>query len=184
VRYQPKDSNLLLSAAIYELTQSNVLSNDSNGDPQQTDEVRSRGLELEAKADITSAVSLIASYAYTDARITKTVDPEKSVGQRSDETPYHQAALWTSYDFVNWGIPQLTVGAGARYMGTTQASKIDSAIPAYTLFDAMARYQIDENWAVTVNASNLTDKQYVLCGDSTCQYGDERTLLTSINFNW
>lgn len=184
VRYQPKDSNLLLSAAIYELTQSNVLSNDSNGDPQQTDEVRSRGLELEAKADITSAVSLIASYAYTDARITKTVDPEKSVGQRSDETPYHQAALWTSYDFVNWGIPQLTVGAGARYMGTTQASKIDSAIPAYTLFDAMARYQIDENWAVTVNASNLTDKQYVLCGDSTCQYGDERTLLTSVNFNW
>lgn len=184
VRYQPKDSNLLLSAAIYELTQSNVLSTDRNGDPQQTDEVRSRGLELEAKADVTTDLSLIASYAYTDARITKTVDPVKRVGQRSDDTPYHQAALWASYDFVNWGIPQLTVGAGARYMGTTQATGMDSAMPAYTLFDAMARYQIDEHWAVTVNASNLTDKQYVQCGDTTCRYGDERTLLTSVNFTW
>ncbi len=184
VRYQPKDSNLLLSAAIYELTQTNVLSTDNNGDPQQTDEVRSRGLELEAKADVTTALSLIASYAYTDARITKTVDPDKSVGQRSDDTPYHQAALWASYDFVNWGIPQLTVGAGARYMGTTQASEMDSAMPAYTLFDAMARYQIDDHWNVTVNASNLANKRYTQCSFSTCQYGDERTLLTSVNFNW
>ncbi|WP_256202996.1 TonB-dependent siderophore receptor [Pseudomonas sp. URMO17WK12:I4] len=184
VRYQPKDSNILLSAAVYELTQTNVLKQDSaTNQYRQIGEARSRGLELEAKADVTSALSLIASYAYTDARTTKSAIAAE-VGQRTDETPYHQAALWTSYDFVNWGIPRLTVGAGARYMGTTQATKIDSATPAYTLFDAMARYQIDDNWAVTVNASNLTNKHYVLCGDSTCQYGDERTLLTSLNFNW
>lgn len=183
VRYQPKDSNLLLSAAVYELTQTNVLTFDSNGDPKQTGEVRSRGLELEAKADVTPALSVIATYAYTDARTTKSAIAAE-VGQRSDDTPYHQAALWTSYDFINWGIPQLTVGAGARYMGTTQASLMDSAMPAYTLFDAMARYQIDEHWAVTVNASNLTNKSYAQCSFSTCHYGDERTLLTSVNFNW
>lgn len=183
VRYQPKDSNLLLSAAVYELTQTNVLTFDSNGDPKQTGEVRSRGLELEAKADVTPALSVIATYAYTDARTTKSAIAAE-VGQRSDDTPYHQAALWTSYDFINWGIPQLTVGAGARYMGTTQASLMDSAMPAYTLFDAMARYQIDEHWAVTVNASNLTNKSYTQCSFSTCHYGDERTLLTSVNFNW
>ncbi|WP_420713175.1 TonB-dependent siderophore receptor [Pseudomonas sp. zfem001] len=183
VRYQPKGSNLLLSAAVYELTQTNVLTFDSNGDPKQTGEVRSRGLELEAKADVTPALSVIATYAYTDARTTKSAIAAE-VGQRSDDTPYHQAALWTSYDFINWGIPQLTVGAGARYMGTTQASLMDSAMPAYTLFDAMARYQIDEHWAVTVNASNLTNKSYTQCSFSTCHYGDERTLLTSVNFNW
>lgn len=184
VRYQPKDSNMLLSAAVYELTQTNVLKLDPGTDQyRQTGEVRSRGLELEAKADVTSALSVIATYAYTDSRTTKSATAAE-VGQRTDETPYHQAALWTSYDFVNWGIPQLTLGAGARYMGTTQASGMDSAMPAYTLFDAMARYQIDENWAVTVNASNLTDKRYAQCSFATCQYGDERTLLTSVNFNW
>ncbi len=184
VRYQPKDSNMLLSAAVYELTQTNVLKQDPGTEEfRQTGEVRSRGLELEAKADVTPALSLIATYAYTDARTTKSAITDE-VGQRTDDTPYHQAALWTSYDFVNWGIPQLTLGAGARYMGTTQASGMDSAMPAYTLFDAMARYQIDDNWAVTVNASNLTDKRYAQCSFSTCHYGDERTLLTSINFNW
>ncbi|VXC59267.1 Iron complex outermembrane receptor protein [Pseudomonas sp. 8Z] len=184
VRYQPKDSNLLLSAAIYELTQENVLKQDpSDLSYRQTGEVRSRGLELEAKADVTDALSLIASYAYTDARITKSAIATE-VGQRSEDTPYHQAALWASYAFVNWGIPQLTVGAGARYKGTTQASGIDSAMPAYTLFDAMARYQIDENWSVTLNANNLTNKQYTYCEFAICRYGDERTMLTSVNFNW
>lgn len=184
VRYQPKDSNMLLSAAVYELTQTNVLKQDpSTAEFRQTGEVRSRGLELEAKADVTPALSVIATYAYTDARTTKSAIAAE-VGQRTDDTPYHQAALWTSYDFVNWGIPQLTVGAGARYMGTTQASGMESAMPAYTLFDAMARYQIDDTWDLTVNASNLTDKRYTQCGFSTCHYGDERTLLASVNFNW
>ncbi|WEL79672.1 TonB-dependent receptor [Pseudomonas sp. CBSPAW29] len=184
VRYQPKDSNMLLSAAVYELTQTNVLKQDPATDEfRQTGEERSRGLELEAKADVTPALSVIATYAYTDARTTKSAIAAE-VGQRTDETPYHQAALWTRYDFVNWGIPKLTVGAGARYMGTTQASGMDSAMPAYTLFDAMARYQIDDHWDVTVNANNLTDKRYAQCSFSTCLYGDERTLLTSVNFNW
>lgn len=184
VRYQPKDSNMLLSAAVYELTQTNVLKQDpATYEFRQTGEERSRGLELEAKADVTPALSVIATYAYTDARTTKSAIAAE-VGQRTDETPYHQAALWTHYDFVNWGIPKLTVGAGARYMGTTQASGMDSAMPAYTPFDAMARYQIDDHWDVTVNANNLTDKRYAQCSFSTCLYGDERTLLTSVNFNW
>ncbi len=184
VRYQPNDSNMLLSAAVYELTQTNVLKQDPiTEEYRQTGEVRSRGLELEAKADVTPALSMIATYAYTDARTIKSAIAAE-VGQRTDETPYHQAALWASYHFVNWDIPQLTVGAGARYMGTTQASGMDSAMPAYTLFDAMARYQIDDNWSVTVNANNLTDKRYTQCSFSTCSYGDERTLLTSVNFTW
>lgn len=184
VRYQPKDSNLLLSAAVYELTQTNVLKQDpSDLSFRQTGEVRSRGFELEAKADVTPALSVIASYAYTDARISKSTIADE-VDQRSEDTPYHQAALWTSYDFVNWGIPQLTIGAGARYKGTTQASGIDSAMPAYTLYDAMARYQIDQNWSVTLNANNLTDKEYTYCEFSICRYGDERNLLAAVNFTW
>jgi iron complex outermembrane receptor protein len=184
VRYQPKDSTVLLSAAVYELTQTNVLKEDPVTEEfRQTGKVRSRGLELEAKADVTPALSVIASYSYTDARTIKsTIDSE--INQRIDETPYHQAALWATYNLVNWGIPKLTVGGGARYMGTTPVSGLDSSMPAYTLFDAMARYQIDDQWTVTVNATNLTNKLYTTCDAVDCQYGDERTLVTSLNFNW
>lgn len=52
IRYQPPGSNTLLSAAVYELTQENVVKRDLAGEnPQQIGEQRSRGLELEAKTE-------------------------------------------------------------------------------------------------------------------------------------
>lgn len=184
IRYQPDGRNLLLSAAVFELTQQNVLKqNLATNTASQTGEVRSRGFEAEAKADVTEDLSLIASYAYVDARITKS-DIVGEVGQRSEDTPYHQAALWFDYNFMRLNLPQLTVGAGARYKGTTQASGMDSAMPAYTLFDAMVSYQLDPNWDVSLNANNLTNKQYTYCEFATCTYGDERQLVGSVNFRW
>ncbi|MBX8498586.1 TonB-dependent siderophore receptor [Pseudomonas lijiangensis] len=182
IRYQPPGSNVLLSAAVYELTQKNVLKT-VNSVSSQTGEQRSRGLELEAKADVTPQFSVIATYAYTDARITESSVPGE-VGQRSEDTPYHQAALWTDYNFALFGIPQLKIGGGARYKGTTQASGIESQMPAYFLFDAMASYQIDKNWDIAINANNVTNKKYTYCEFAICRYGDERELVTSVNFRW
>ncbi len=183
IRYQPHDSNMLLSAAVYELTQENVVKTDFNGNAQQIGEQRSRGLELEAKADVTPQLTLLASYAYTDARITKSANPSEK-GQRSEDTPYHQAALWADYNFGLFGVPQLKVGAGARYKGTTQASGIDSQMPAYTLFDLRASYQLNKNWDVAINANNVTNKAYTYCEFAICRYGDEREVVTSVNFRW
>lgn len=184
IRYQPQGSNLLLSAAVYELTQRNVLKPDQlNNTYTQTGEVRSRGLELEARADLTPNASLIASYAYVDARITKSTIATE-IDQRSEDTPYHQAALWADYRFTDFGLPQLRIGGGARYKGSTQASQIDSGLPPYTLFDAMASYTIDDNWEVTVNASNLTNKQYTYCEFAICRYGDERQVVSTVSYRW
>lgn len=184
VRYQPDGSNLLLSAAVYELTQRNVLKPDQlNNTYTQTGEVRSRGLELEARADVTPNASLIASYAYVDARITDSTLANE-IDQRSEDTPYHQAALWVDYRFAEFGLPQLRIGGGARYKGSTQASGIDSGMPPYTLFDAMASYALDDNWEVTVNASNLTNKKYTYCEFAICRYGDERQVVSSVSYRW
>ncbi|MGE8498935.1 MAG: TonB-dependent siderophore receptor [Pseudomonas sp.] len=184
VRYQPQGSNLLLSAAVYELTQRDVLKQDQlTNTYSQTGEVRSRGLELEAKADVTANTSLIASYAYVDARITSSVITTE-IGQRSEDTPYHQAALWADYRFADFGLPQLRIGGGARYKGSTQASGIDSGLPAFTLFDAMASYSIGESWEVTVNATNLANKKYTYCEYAICRYGDERQVVSAVSYRW
>lgn len=183
IRYQPEDSNILLSAAVYELTQENVVKADFAGNPQQIAEQRSRGLELEAKAEITPQVTVLASYAYTDARITKGATAAEK-GQRSEDTPYHQASLWADYNFGLFGIPQLEIGAGARYKGTTQASAIASSMPAYTLVDLRASYRIDDNWDVAINANNVMNTQYTYCEFAICRYGDEREVVTSVNFRW
>ena len=185
IRYQPEGSATLLSAAVYQLEQKNVLTPDPSNNAYfvQTGEVRSRGFELEAKIEVTPDLSLIASYAYIDARITKS-NLATEIGQRSEDTPYHQAALWADYRLAALGIPQLRLGGGARYKGTTQASGVPSAMPAYTLYDARASYEIDPHWEVALNANNVTNKRYTYCEFQICRYGDERQLISSLTYRW
>ncbi len=115
IRYQPEGSATPPSAAVYQLEQRNVLSQDRTdlNFSVQVGEVRSRGFELEAKTEVTPNLSLISSYAYIDARITKS-DIASEMGQRSEDTPYHQAALWADDRLAALGIPQLRIGGGAR----------------------------------------------------------------------
>ncbi|TFY88970.1 TonB-dependent siderophore receptor [Pseudomonas kairouanensis] len=185
IRYQPEGSATLLSAAVYQLEQKNVLSQDRTdiNFSVQVGEVRSRGFELEAKTEVTPNLSLIASYAYIDARITKS-DIASEIGQRSEDTPYHQAALWADYRLAALGVPQLRIGGGARYKGTTQASGVPSSMPAYTLYDARASYEIDPHWEVALNANNVTNKRYTYCEFAICRYGDERQLVSSLTYRW
>ena len=185
IRYQPEGSATLLSAAVYQLEQKNVLSQDRTdiNFSVQVGEVRSRGFELEAKTEVTPNLSLIASYAYIDARITQS-DIASEIGQRSEDTPYHQAALWADYRLAALGVPQLRIGGGARYKGTTQASGVPSSMPAYTLYDARASYEIDPHWEVSLNANNVTNKRYTYCEFAICRYGDERQLVSSLTYRW
>ncbi len=185
IRYQPEGSATLLSAAVYQLEQRNVLSQDRTdiNFSVQIGEVRSRGFELEAKTEVTPNLSLISSYAYIDARITQS-DIASEIGQRSEDTPYHQAALWADYRLAALGVPQLRIGGGARYKGTTQASGLPSSMPAYTLYDARASYEIDPHWEIALNANNVTNKRYTYCEFAICRYGDERQLVSSLTYRW
>ena len=184
VRYQPPGSNMLLSAAVYELTQTDVLKYDAGNDVyRQAGQVRSKGLELEAKADIGRGASLIASYAYTDARTTRSTIASE-IGQRSEDTPFHQAALWLDYSFASLGLPQLTTGAGARYKGSTQPSGMSRSMPAYTMLDAMLSYRLSRHWQLTANLSNLANKQFTYCEFAICSYGDKRQATATLSYQW
>lgn len=184
VRYTPPGTHALLSAAVYDLKQKNSLSTDLTGDTVQFGETRSRGVELEAKADITTNLSATASYTYTDAKITDDVVASR-VGTRIDGVPYHMASLWADYRLTALGLPKLVVGGGARYMGTsrTSSSDTDEKVPAYTLFDAKVSYEVDKNWTVAMKAQNLANENYLFC-NASCRYGDERALIGSVDYRW
>lgn len=184
MRYTPPGTHALLSAAVYQLKQKNSLSTDLSGDTVQFGETRSRGLELEAKADITTNLSATASYTYTDAKITDDSVASR-VGTRIDGVPYHMANLWADYRLAALGLPKVVVGGGARYMGTsrTSSSDADEKVDAYTLFDAKVSYEVDQNWTVAMKAQNLTNEKYLFC-NASCRYGDERALIGSVNFRW
>lgn len=185
LRYQPPGHNLMLSAAVYRLTQENVVSSIPGSDfDEQTGKERSKGLELELKAGLTDNLNLSAAYSYTDAHIIADNDPVLK-GARVEGVPYHSASLWLDYRLTDFGWPGLKIGAGTRYNGTTRtsASVSDRNIPAYMVTDALLSYDLDPHWQLTAKVQNLTNKRYLYCANS-CRYGDERTAISSLSYRW
>lgn len=185
LRYQPPGTDTLLSAAVYQLDQDNSLSLDSLTNTYvQYGKTRSKGLELEAKGNLTENLQLSAGYAYTDTHVLED-KTASNVGKRIEGVPYNTASLWASYRLASLGLERLRVGAGARYIGTTRTtpSVYDGKIPAYTLVDALVSYDLDSHWQLQAKAQNLFDRKYLYC-NTTCRYGDERSLIGSVTYKW
>ncbi|TMU27208.1 TonB-dependent siderophore receptor [Halomonas sp. ATBC28] len=187
IRYQPKGFDTMLTATAYELTQDNVLVADPVNTNFQTQigEVRSRGVELEAKTEIGLNANLVAAYAYTDARTTKSspATPEK-VGERTGQAPYNQFSLWGDYRFSDFGLPGLKLGAGVRYVGSTLPNAhLDGEVPDFTLVDAMVSYETGP-WLLSLNATNLTDETYIESCTYACYYGEPRSVVGTASYQW
>jgi iron complex outermembrane receptor protein len=186
IRYQPAGAPLLLSAAVYNLTKSNVLTDDpaDPGYQSQQGELRSRGVELEAKGQIGRHAQIIGSYTYTDARVTDAgpLHPEQ-LHMRTAGVPYNQFSLWADYHFGAYGMPGLKVGGGGRYVGETNSMWHEVRAPDYTVFDAMISYSSGP-WRLALNLSNLADKKYVASCPYRCFYGEPRKAIASLTYRW
>lgn len=188
LRYQPKGYDTLLSAAVYQLTRQNVQVEDPQ-DPNyavQAGEVRSRGLELEARTRIGRHANLIAAYTYTDARTTRAsaLYPERE-GQRVNGVPFNQLSLWGDYGLVELGVPGLRLGAGVRYVGETlgAAHGTPVSVPAATVLDAVVSYGVGA-WKFSVNATNLANKTYIGSCTYGCFYGEPRKVIGTATYRW
>ena len=191
IRYQPLGYKLMLSAAIYDLTQKNALTPDpaDNTFSVQAGEARSRGIELDARGRIYD-FNLIAGYAYTDARTTQSNDPSL-LGKRIALVPYHQASFWGDYDMTAAGLRGLKIGGGVRYQSSTFVPGYPQQVPSRTLVDAMVSYDFGATVSdlkglfLQVNARNLFDEAYLTCTDAFgCRYGDPRTVTATMSYRW
>lgn len=172
----------MASAAVFDLVQTNVLKSRADlPKAVQTGEVQSRGLELEAKGPIARDVQLIASYAYTDAKVTQSEDPAE-IGQAINYLPRHQAAVWVRLD--NVGTQGVHVGLGARHTGSTEdVGGTGAGVPATTTFDALVGYTTGP-WTLRLNVNNLADKETLLCSGGWCVYGDGLRATASAAYRW
>ncbi|WP_372096739.1 TonB-dependent siderophore receptor [Tistrella mobilis] len=202
VKYQPRGMNLLVTASVFQLTQQNVLTTDQqhSGYSVQEGEVRSRGLELEAKGDLGDGWSLVASYAYTDSEVTKD-NPNASgiskVGTRTQAVPYHTAGLWVNHDFQTAALAGLRIGAGLRYVGSSVTAMdtgtgTQAEIDGYTLFDASASYDLSQvhpglaGLSLGVSGTNLTDEEYYTPGfySNSVLAGKRRAIKGNLTYRW
>ena len=194
VKYQPPGSNTLLSAAVYDLTQKNVLVTgfQSGGVSitDQTGEVKVKGLELEAISDVTENLKVIAAYTLAKSEVQK----GDFKGNRLQLMPNQQASLWTDYTWHTGALDGFGIGFGARYTGNTygdQANTWAGKANAYTVFDGAVHYDLGrldnslKGASVKVNATNLFNKDYIsTCDGSYCYFGDQRSVVASATYQW
>ncbi len=186
MRWQPAGSQTLLSAALYRLTQNNALTVDpvDSRFNVQTGQVRSQGLELEARQRFSSALSVRAAYTYTDARTTQDNRPA-NVGQRIVGVPRHALALWGDYQLTGIGLSAWRIGAGLRAQdhSMTTSPGTPTAVPGYGMLDLMLGWAPDVHWDLTVRVQNAADRSYVFC-NTACRYGNARTTIATLNYRW
>ncbi|MGL5242306.1 MAG: ferrichrome porin FhuA [Kluyvera ascorbata] len=199
VKYVPKDMPVVLTAAVYQLTKNKNLTSDPNDSTGlysvQTGEIRSRGIELEAKAAVNENINVTAAYSYNDAEYTEDTIFK---GKRPAEVPRNQASLWTDYTFYDTALSGLTFGAGVRYTGSTvsyyknDAAKKNEAfsVAGYAVADAMVKYDLGRfglpGSSVAVNVNNLFDRDYVSScySEYACYWGAERQVVATATFRF
>jgi iron complex outermembrane receptor protein len=194
VKFKPVGSNLMLTAAVFELTQQNV----TTADPTniifsvQTGEVRVRGFEFEARGNVTKELEIVGGYNKYDPKITRSNDG--TVGNYLVNTALEQASLWAKYTWYDGPVAGLGIGGGVRYVGESFGDNANTIrIPDYTLFDAAISFDFKylrpdlKGWSAQINATNLTNRYYVascVTALAYCGLGAARTVLGTVRYAW
>lgn len=184
LRYQPTNT-LMFSGAVFDLRKTNVkdydLSDPTFSSFTQVGEVRSRGVELEARGQLAANVQGILGYSYLDSEITKSSDASK-LGNSNAMAPMHQLSLWLDYD-ASALVKGLTVGGGIRYVSESFSTQDNLRItPSHSVADIAVTYEA-RNFDVNVNVSNLFDRDYYgVCYDGYgCAKGEGRAIKVSLS---
>lgn len=196
VKYVPKDRPIVITGAVYQLTKTKNLTADPDQPlfSNQGGEIRSRGVELEAKAAVNANVNVMASYTYTDAEYTHDTLLK---GRTPVQVPENMASLWTDYTFNETALSGLTVGAGVRYVGESKGLYSTGAnnnqnfnVASYTTVNALVKYDLGRfglpGSSLAVNFNNLFDRDYVAScyRDYACYWGAERQVVGTATFRF
>ncbi|HEX2020478.1 MAG TPA: TonB-dependent siderophore receptor [Aurantimonas sp.] len=190
IKYEPAGWNTLLTASVFDIVRDNAIRFDAVGgtfQARQTGQITSRGFELEGVTSLTDSLNLRVAYTYLDAEITE--DPDGGLkGMTPTTIPRHTIAGWADYTIRNGSMfDGLGAGLGVRYVGSSYGDDANTfKVPSATVFDAVVSYERD-NLELSVNASNLFDKEYVAsCGNAAfyCFYGEGRRITGKATIRW
>ncbi|QPL46002.1 TonB-dependent siderophore receptor [Halomonas sp. A40-4] len=190
VKYQPNDSASQYSAALFHISQENVATKEQPTDPYRAvGEIESQGIELEARTQLTEALSLQAGYSFTDITYAKSDDGNE--GNDAIYSPRHQVQLWAQYAFNDGWLSGADIGAGVRHYADIAADRANTeTVPDYTLVDATLGYDLGEvgmqGVETRLNVSNLLDEEYVASCNSLeyCYFGAERGITASVHYRF
>lgn len=154
------------------------LTPDGNQAYKSVDGAEIKGWDLTISGELLPNWNISGGYTYTNA------EDENGDRLSSGEIPKHIFKLFTSYKYN-----KLTIGAGVNWQSEINTTYTRYGLnkklqqEAYTIVDAMARYEIDKNFDVLLNINNLFDEEYRYYPGQG-GYGDERNYTVSLNYKF
>jgi iron complex outermembrane recepter protein len=186
IKYKPDGFDGLFTAAVFDLTQTNVPTYVTPVVQQQIGKVGVRGIELEGKAAIAENLNLTLAYSYWDAEILED-GIGGNAGNRPQRVPRHLASAWVDYTLPEEGRRgDLTIGGGVRYIGQTYGDDANTtSIGGYALVDAAISYKMTKDVTLALNATNLFDRKYLTTSYyGTEFYGDRLKIVGTLKHSW
>lgn len=196
------DDKLLLTAAIFQITKSDVFEAGGRGYTPEgfgnTGKNRVRGFELGVAGNITPAWSVQGGITVLDAEILKSESDPLNVGKTLSNFADFQAQFQTRYQ-----IGPFAIGAAVKHKGKRYAGQPDTApgfttltdgsfvysqpVPAYTVGDLFMEYRFNSNLDFRLNVNNVTDEDYYLAAYRSGSFlykGDARQIVGTLNFKY
>ena len=184
------ENRLTTTLALYKIKKNNVLTPDPV-DPSNFNraagEVESKGVELDVNGQIVPGLRVSASYAYTDAKVTRdnsALTGVSLVGRQLANVPKNAANLLLIKEFTLAG-HAATFGGGVQYAGQREGEVAPFAqtdlftLPAYTVWSMLGSWQYNKNLSFSVDVKNLFNRTYYV--SSYSQYwvfpGTERRVM-------
>ncbi len=187
VKQQFLDRRIQATLALFQIDRTNVPTPDPANPLYSlaSGEQRSRGIEVDVAGELRPGWKVSASYAYTDADVTR--DNRLPRGTVLAGVAKHAGQVWTSYEFAEGSpLAGLGVGAGIRAETKREATVPNSfKLPGYVRLDAAAWQRFDirgRPLRAQLNIQNLTDARiYDTDGAATLRPALPLTVLGTIS---
>lgn len=181
---------LTVTTALYRIEQNNILVNAN--DPvnpellEQRGQEVSKGVEVDINGKILPNLSISANYAYNDAIITKSDNPELQ-GTGKEFAPHHMGGAWIKYSIRKGVMNGVAVALGSHTVTEQKTSQYGNIrLPGYTVFDAALFYTF-EKVKLSLNINNLEDRTYWIGrgrSSVTVNPGAPRNFLFSVGYTF
>lgn len=190
LKYQPPGMDALLTAAVFQITQTNLTTTDPDHPDfsRQTGEVRVRGLELEGRAEL-GPVDVSLAYTYLNSEITRSEDG--NTGNDYLNVPPNVASLWLDYRPEEGRFGGLRLGGGVRYSDASWGDEANTVRNEDALlFDLAAGFDFGAvrpdlaGVSLDLNARNLNAGKATQCTAWGCYYVEQPTASATLTWRF
>lgn len=182
------------SAALFRITQDNILSVSEAFELTSAGEALSQGFEFDVAGAITDSINFSFSYAFTDASTqNEFFDPNFGVTIPANtplvNIPESQLSLQLTKDFNGQGFP-LRIGGGLLFVSERSGQFGDFFgqgefnLPSYVTLRSFAEYDVTDNIRLRLDVDNITDEEFFLNSFASLwvQPGAPRTWRVSVGY--